>query len=407
MRAVVAGAIGTYPVGGVAWTFGAWLRGFARLGYETWYLEDTGLEGWDPDRGDMAVDGRYAARYLAGALPLVAPSVGDRWHLRAADGTRHGASPERLRRAVAGADVLVNLSAMLMLREEYRDGPAAVLLDTDPGHNHFAVWPRWDRGEGWPGVASWRDHDVFCTYATNLAGPGCELPTFGLGWHRVVPPVDPAAWPAPPLGDRWNTVMSWANYAAPIEHAGRTYGSREREFPKIEALPARVDVPLEVAVGGGGVGAPVERWRAAGWSVVDAGGVSAWPAQFRDYVLAARAEVAVAKHVYAATRSGWFGDRTTCYLAAGRPAVVQDTGFATHLPVGEGLLAFDDLDGAQAAIDAVEADPARHAEAARHLAETTFSAERVCARVAELAADPRARAAADVPISPDGAEEPP
>lgn len=385
MKAVVAGAFGTYPVGGVAWTFGAWLRGFARLGYETWYLEDTGLEGWDPERGDMASDGRYAAGYVARALPLVAPEVGERWHLRAADGSRHGASVERVRQALADADVLVNLSAMLMLRPEYRDGPATVLLDTDPGHNHFAVWPRWDRGEGWPGVASWRDHDVFCTYATNLGEPDCPLPTLGVAWHRIVPPVDAAAWRPAPLGERWTTVMSWGNYSRPIEHAGRTYGSREREFPKVEALPSRVDVPLEVAVGGGGVDAPVERWRAAGWSVVDAGAVSASPEQFRDYVLGSRGELAVAKHVYAATRSGWVSDRTTCYLAAGRPAVVQDTGFTAHLPVGEGLLAFADLEGARRAIAAVEADPGRHAEAARHLAETTFAADRVCARVAELA----------------------
>lgn len=408
MRAVIAGAIGTYPVGGVAWTFGAWLRGFARLGYETWYLEDTGLEGWDPDKGDMATDGRYAAGYVARALPLVAPEVGDRWHLRAVDGSRHGASVERLRRAVADADVLVNLSAMLVLREEYRGGPAAVLLDTDPGHNHFAVWPRWDRGDGWPGAASWREHDVFCTYATNLGEPDCRLPTLGVSWHRIVPPVQAAAWPPLPLGDRWTTVMSWANYPRPIEHAGHTYGSRELEFPKIEDLPAHVDATLEVAVGGGGVDAPVERWRAAGWSVADAGAVSASPAQFRDYVLGSRGELAVAKNVYAATRSGWFSDRTTCYLAAGRPTVVQDTGFTAHLPVGAGLLAFDDLEGARASIAAVEAEPARHAEAARHLAETTFAAETVCARVADLATKGDDGGPAGPPLGPrpdhDGSE---
>jgi glycosyltransferase involved in cell wall biosynthesis len=127
---------------------------------------------------------------------------------------------------------------------------------------------------------------------------------------------------------------------------------------------------LEVAIGGAH---PRDRWRSLGWSVIDSHSISVTPADYRGYIQRSRGEFSVAKNVYVATGSGWFSCRTVCYLAAGRPAVVQDTGFSEFLPTGRGLFAFSDIDSAGAGIAAVEADYPAHQEAAREIARRYFA----------------------------------
>jgi hypothetical protein len=151
--------------------------------------------------------------------------------------------------------------------------------------------------------------------------------------------------------------MTWDNFRRPIEHGVVTYGTKEREFGRVEELPRRVRAGLEVAVGGD---PPADRWRSLGWSVIDSHGVSQSADDYRHYVQRSRGEFSVTKNVYAATRCGWFSCRTVCYLAAGRPVVVQDTGFSEIRPTGRGLFAFSDAESAAGAIEAVEADYPAH-----------------------------------------------
>jgi hypothetical protein len=168
--------------------------------------------------------------------------------------------------------------------------------------------------------------------------------------------------------------MTWNNFGKPIEHNGVSYGTKEREFAALETLPQQVGAKLEVAVGGT---PPVERWRQLGWSVVDSHSISHTPEDYRRYIQQSRGELSVAKNVYVATRSGWFSCRSVCYLAAGRPAVVQDTGFSEIIPTGQGLLSFGDAEGAVEAICAVEADYDRHCRAARRVAADHFDSRAV------------------------------
>ena len=170
--------------------------------------------------------------------------------------------------------------------------------------------------------------------------------------------------------------MGWDNFRKPLEHRGRTYCGKEPEFERLEGLPGRVHAKLEVASGGG---PPVERWRARGWSVIDAHAVSRTAGDYRSYIQQSRGEFGVAKNVFVATRCGWFSCRTVCYLAAGCPAVVQDTGFSEFIPTGRGLFAFSDVDGAAAAITAVEADYNDNQEAARDIAARHFASDVVLA----------------------------
>jgi hypothetical protein len=182
-------------------------------------------------------------------------------------------------------------------------------------------------------------------------------------------------WQPEPPADTWTTVLTWKNFQETIAHQGVTYGTKEMEFDKVQELPRHTRAKLQLALGG--AAAPVEQWRSLGWSVVEAQTISRTGADYRRYVQSSRGEFSVAKNVYVATRCGWFSCRSVCYLAAGRPVVVQDTGFSEFLPTGEGLLAFTGLDEAQRGLETVEADYARHQRAARELAATCFDASKV------------------------------
>jgi hypothetical protein len=158
--------------------------------------------------------------------------------------------------------------------------------------------------------------------------------------------------------------MTWK-----IESFADVGGNKDQEFVKFIDLPSRTPQHFELAVNG-----PQTLLREHGWSPVDAMGVSRSLWDYRTFIQRSKAEFGVAKHTYVSTHSGWFSDRTECFLAAGRPALVQDTGWSAHLPAGEGLLAFSTLDDALAGIDCINADYPRHVRRARQIAAEHFDA---------------------------------
>jgi hypothetical protein len=375
MRAVVTGTIATYPVGGVAWDYGQYAIGLERLGFDVYYLEDTGLCSYDAAAREWSEDCSYGVTFLEQSLATFSPSLADRWHFRNVDGQTHGLDASTVAEIVSGADLFLNHSGQCLLREEYLACPRKVFLDTDPGWNHFVILPKWDATPVQDGCYGFRAHDYFFTYAQRIGQPDCRLPTLDIPWQPTRPAVVRDCWPLQPSGNKWTTVMSWANYQKPIEHDGMTYGAKEVEFARIEELPSRTTAVLELAIAG--VNPPLERLRALGWSVVDGTVASETAESYRSYIQDSRGELSVAKNVYVATRSGWFSFRSCCYLASGRPVVLQDTGFSDHIPTGDGLLAFSDLDEAVRSISAVEAEYVHHQEAARELARTHFDSDSV------------------------------
>ncbi|MCI0704119.1 MAG: glycosyltransferase family 1 protein [Planctomycetia bacterium] len=372
MKAVVTGMIAAYPVGGVVWDYGQYLLGLERFGFEVFYLEDSGEPTYDPDRRVYDQDCSYGVAFLARELSELSPGLERRWHFRTPDGRTAGMSAAEFEKVVASAELFLNVSGGCLLRDAYMVCPRKVLIDTDPGRNHFVNFPREDAGRGWPGTHGFRGHDHFFTFAERLGKPDCPLPDFGLTWHPTRPLVVLDCWEPEPPGEQWTTVMGWDNFRKPLEYNGRQYRGKEPEFEGVEELPARVSAPLEVACGGD---PPAMRWRGRGWSVIDSHAISRTVADYRHYVQRSRGEFGVAKNVYSATRCGWFSCRTICYLAAGRPAVVQDTGFAEFIPTGSGLFAFSDVEGAAAGLTAVEANYPAHQEAARDIAKRYFASD--------------------------------
>ncbi len=377
MKAIVSGMIASYPVGGVVWDYGQYALGLERLGIETYYLEDTGCQTYDPTRGDYSEDCSYSLNFLRNEMATLSPSLSSRWHFRNMDSSTYGITPEELADVIHDADLFLNVSGSSLLRDEYLPAKRKVLIDTDPGMNHFRNYPKWIAEPVWQGCHGFLEHDYYLTYAERLGRPGCNLPFFGQDWRPTRPPVVLNCWNEQPPGDVWTTVMSWKTYQQyqNLKYQGVEYGAKEMEFGKIEEIPRMCPAfDFEVAVGGS---PPADRWRQLGWSVVNSQTRSRSAEEYRSYIQASRGELSVAKNVYVATGCGWFSCRSVCYLAAGRPVVVQDTGFSEIIPVGEGLLAFTTGDEAARAIETVERDYPAHQEAAREMARTHFDSNKV------------------------------
>jgi len=222
-------------------------------------------------------------------------------------------------------------------------------------------------------------HTRFATVGLLVGREGCAAPTLGLDWIPTLPPVVLTEWPVAEDGPRksFTTVANWRSYGT-IEHDGRLYGQKAHSFRELAALPRRTGARFEVALAiDPGDSADEVALRANGWSLLDPGETVGTPDLYAEFIRGSLAEIGVAKSGYALGRSGWFSDRSACYLASGKPVLAQDTGFAGHVPVGEGLLSFASLDDAGAGVERIVADYRRHAAAARELAATHFAAESV------------------------------
>ena len=381
MRVVVTGLIATYPVGGVTWDYLQYVHGLASLGHELTYLEDTGQWVYSPPRETFTDDCRENLAYLAAALAR--PPTPVTWAFRDPSGAVHGMDETALRARCRAADLFLNVSGCCWLRDEYRAARVAAYVDTDPCYSQAKLAAA-DAGTADEHVqysaAMIRRHDVFFSFAESIGRPGCAIPTAGLRWHPTRHPIVLGDWPSPPAraGGAYTTVMSWKiDVTSPVV-GGRVYGGKDVEFAKVLTLPARAKVALEIALAGA---APRDELRRAGWRVVDARAVSATPAAYQDYIAGSRGELSVAKEAYVATGSGWFSTRSASYLASGRPVVVQDTGLVPHVPLGDAILVFRDVDEAAAALAAMEDGYAERARRAREIAASAFDAGAILTRL--------------------------
>ena len=363
VKIVLAGIIARYPYGGVTWCSLMYLLGLRALGHEVLYIEDTGECVYDADLDAITTDPSYGTRYIHAALDPF--DLGDRWSFVNYDGVHHGLSHDTVRRYCADADLLVNLSGgSWFWRDEYARIPRRVFIDSDPVFTQLAI----AKGEGWY-VEFFRGFDHLFTFGANIGTPASDVPTSGFTWQKTVQPVVLDLWQTrvPPVDDRVTTVMTWKT-----ESFADVDGNKDREFMRFIELPSRTATRFELAVNG-----PTELLRAHGWAPIDAMSVSRSLWDYRGFLQGSRAEFAVAKHAYVARRSGWFSDRTECYLAAGRPAVVQDTGWSAHLPSGHGLLGFSTIDEAAAALERLERSYPEHAQSAIEIAREYFDARQV------------------------------
>ena len=187
-----------------------------------------------------------------------------------------------------------------------------------------------------------------------------------------------------PDPETFTTVGTWRNNGNDVEISGQQYfWSKHVNFAKVLDVAKRANQPVELAMDFYS-GSDFERAKAGGFSFIPATPMSLNVDQYRTYISGSRGEFTVAKDLYVRTRSGWFSDRTVCYLAAGRPVVTQSTGFEKFVPTGKGLLSFNDCDSAVRAIAEVNREYTQHCKAARTIAHEYFSASRLLGEVADV-----------------------
>jgi hypothetical protein len=227
-------------------------------------------------------------------------------------------------------------------------------------------------------------HTHFATVGQCLGQGDCPIPDCGRDWISTLPPVALEHWPAesaPPRYDAFTSVGHWRSYGS-IEYDGILYGQRAHSLRELIELPRLSGSRFELALGiHPDETSDLEALDANDWELLDPYDVAGSPGDYAEFVRGSKAELSVAKSGYVASRSGWFSDRSACYLASGRPVVAQETGFSDFLPTGDGLLTFATAAEAADAVATVEADLGRHAAAARALAEEHLDARKVLTRL--------------------------
>jgi hypothetical protein len=252
-----------------------------------------------------------------------------------------------------------------------------IFLDIDPGF--YQMWTELGLYQGLS------RHDSFVTLGRNVGLPGCEIPTCGLNWMGEQCCVLLVNWPMQTRHrSAFTSVGAWRGPYDPVEYGKARYGLRAHEFRKFVDVARRVEVPLEIAL-------QIDDWdqpdkemlEGAGWILRRPADLCYGPPSYRVYVQNSMAEFGIAKGMYVQTNSGWFSDRSACYLASGKPVVLQETGFSRYLPTGEGLLSFSTVDEAVEGIEEVCRDYDRHSRAARWMAEEYFDSRKVLTRMLE------------------------
>jgi hypothetical protein len=376
-------------IGGHFWVYLQYAHGLRRLGCDVYWLERFSRDDpWhDVSAGAVASFFRRMERFGLGGKAILYQTAGD-------DELRFiGVSPAVAEAVFRRADLLLNFHYAIdpgLLARFQR----TALVDIDPG-----LLQHWI-SHGQLRVPA---HDLYLTIGETVGTPAARFSDCGLAWVHVRPPVCLDLWPYSydPRCRRFTTVSSWLGGEYVTERSGGVkrvlYDNDKRvSFLRFAQLPARTACELELALHLEGTLDRPDRelLEANGWRVRHALEVANTPERYRAYIQASRGEFSCAKPSYVAFQTAWVSDRTLCYLASGKPAVVQDTGPSAFLPSGEGLLRFSTVEQAAEALATIDADYERHCRTARAIAETYFDARTVLSDILSLVGTTPGRASA-------------
>jgi hypothetical protein len=363
--------------GGASWAVLQYVLGLEKLGCDVLFVEE-----WKPppDATSLArtPSGSYF-RQVARAFDLDERSA----LLRAGTDETIGLPYPRLRERCRDADLLLNISGILTDPDLMSHIPVRAYLDLDPVFNQL-----WHQS----GIdMRFEPHNRFVTVGQALGTPDCPVPTSGRDWIATLPPVVLDRWPARdgPGDGSFTSVGNWRGYGS-VEHDGVHYGQRVHSMRLFMDLPRRTDARFRLAL----AIHPDERpdligLAENGWELVDPVEAAGTPSRYERFIQRSTAELGIAKSGYVLSRSGWFSDRSACYLASGRPVIAQETGFSRFLPTGEGLLSFQTVDDAVAGVESIRSSYKRHAHRARELAEDLLDSDVVLGKLLERLSEAR------------------
>ena len=389
---VVVGTLASDPYAGMAWMHMQIVVGLKRLGHNVFYFEVTHTWPYDPVLQTRVNNAEYAVSYLKKIAERF--GIGNQWAYRCsfADNKEwHGINKARAEDLLANADLVLNISGATRFKQVGLKTGRLVYYGTDPVYHEIKY------AQGDPEVRSIiEEHDDVISYGENIGNPGCPIPSLPMLRAKTRQPVLTDLWENDAVTrNAFTTVGNWKQGGRDINFNGEIYHwSKHHEFLKFIDLPKKIYQPIELAMNlakpetfrhGRGTAVPAlgvaneeyDLLESNGWHLVDGPAFSTDPWQYRDYIIHSRGEFTFAKDQNIRLRSGWFSERSACYLAAGRPVITQDTGFGITIPTGEGLFAFNTMDEVIAAFDAISSDYQKHSRAAKEIAREYFKAETV------------------------------
>lgn len=378
MRIVIGSVISITPYSpGMAWNWMHHAVGFQRLGHDVYYLEEVEPRWCVDSQGSPCCLEDSVNRRLFQTTMERFGFMDRACQLYDGGKATFGLSLDALEAVCRDADLLINISGHVKSDRVLGSVRRRVFMDQDPVYTQ--IW-RDEYGQG-PNLEA---HDAFLTVGLNIGTAHTPVPSCGVEWRHALPPVVLDCWPAPagPTAGRFTTIASWSGFGD-ISYRGEWYRSKQEEFGRFAGLPGQVDQAFEAALRRHDPNDEgVRLLRENGWVLTESSQINGLEA-YQDFIARSRAEIGIAKNAYVKGRSGWFSDRTAHYLANGRPALVQGTGFERCLPVGQGLLSFDSMDGAVEGVERINADYSAHCRAAREIAEDYLDYRKVLPKLLE------------------------
>jgi hypothetical protein len=373
------GFMGACPIAGVVWQHVHYIVGLQRLGHEVYYIEDSARIPYNPETGDLNNDFVHAANVL-GRLAIQYGFEG-RWAFRARylpDHSTAGLDGAKINQLYSEADAILNVCGAQELNEELLVSNRLLYIESDPGVEQVKV----DKGA--IGTINYlARHKALFTFGENVGTEHFPVPVHGHNWLHTRQPVVTDLWKSdgpPPSGAVFTTVANWSTSGRKdIEWKNETYlWSKSIEFLKFVEAPRRSRETFEIATEIKDL-ATAQLFDQNGWRRILPNQLSVNFADYRQYFRNSKGEFTVAKDQYVRLNTGWFSDRTACYLAAGRPAITQETGFTRFYGSEGGLFSFRTMDDIIAAVEAINADYKSHCKAAYAIACEVFEAEKILA----------------------------
>jgi hypothetical protein len=373
---LLGGKISSVPFqGGWTWVILQYLLGLKRLGHEVYFVEGLDKDSLSPP--DASLDDSINAAYFRHVMTEFGLAANSALILQGTDETV-GRSYADIEAIARHASVLLNISGTLVDPRLTDSIPIRVYIDLDPAFTQ--LWREVDQID-----MHFTGSTHFATVGMAIGTTECSVPTCGVEWIPMRQPVALAHWAqtAGILYDALTTVANWRGYGS-IAHDGVFYGQKAHSLRQFTALPTMTSEKFTLALS---IHPDEQRDLDAltvnGWRILNPDRVVPTPSLYRQFIQSSKAEFGIAKSGYVLSKCGWFSDRSTCYLASGRPVIAQDTGFSRFLPVGEGLFAFQTPDDVLTAIDALRTDYGRHSRAARAIAADYFDSDKVLHQLLE------------------------
>ena len=371
------GFMGGMPIAGVIWQHVHYIVGLQRLGHEVYYIEDSARLPYNPETFEVNDEVDYPGKILdrlAGEFDFK-----DRWTFCARYLKRTptvGLPLKKIRQLYRGADAILNICGTQEFNDDLLKSDRIIYVESDPGVEQIKI----DKG-----VRSTIDylkrHRALFTFGENVGTKRFPVPKHGFKWHATRQPIVTELWKTdrpPKPAAVFTSIANWSTSGLKdITWRGRKYlWSKSREFLRFVAAPKKSGETFELATN-----IRDERTRkkfdASRWRFTSPLQMSVDYWLYRGYIQQSKGEFTVAKDQYVRLNTGWFSDRSACYLAAGRPVITQETGFTENYGGDFGLLAFNSLGEIAEAVKRINADYKKHSDAARQIARESFEAEKV------------------------------